>query len=133
MVSSASSRKDGSSPGRTRKTPGAGLRLRAAYLGEVVRVIACLGIGPERVEMSWTVRAVGDGGAGHVLGNYQADLHHRRTRRRRPAARRTGSRIAQPSETTMRYDRARVSLDRMPPVSLPRTSLRRPLNRTKAG
>jgi hypothetical protein len=29
--------------------------------------------------------------------------------------------------------RARVSLDRMPPTSLPRTSLRRPVNRTKAG
>src|SRR6266576_3862057 len=35
--------------------------------------------------------------------------------------------------TTMRYDPARVSLDRMSPISLPRTSPRRSVNRTKAG
>ena len=132
MVSSASSRRDDSSPGRTRKNLGAGLRLRAAYLGDLDVLLACLGVGPERGEMSWTVRAVGDGIAGHVLGDQQADLHHRRARRWRPAARRTGSRLAHGPRTTMQYDRARVSLDRMPPTSLPRTSLRRPVNRTKA-
>ena len=41
-----------------------------------------------------------------------ARIHHRRARRRRTAAGRTGGRLARRPRTTMRYDRARASLDR---------------------
>ncbi len=48
----------------------------------------------------------------HRAAHSAPRVHHRRPRRRRPTARRPGSRLARRPRTTMRYDRARVSLDR---------------------